>query len=48
MERDLTFTLSKHASDQMVLRGISEDIVWKTILKPDQIVNEEGRKCINL
>lgn len=38
------FVLSKHALDQIKLRGISEGLVWKVLENPDQIVNEDGKK----
>jgi len=43
MERN-PFVLSKHALDQIKLRGISEEIIWNTLENPDHIVTEEGKK----
>jgi hypothetical protein len=40
----MDFEFSKHALEQMELRGISKDIVKKILVKPEQIRNEDGNK----
>ena len=40
----MEFVISKHALEQMDLRGISKDIVTKILNAPDQIREEEGKK----
>lgn len=44
MKKELTFKLSKHALEQMGLRGISEEVVRKILLNPDQIKIDDGKK----
>ncbi len=44
MEKGLTFKFSKHALEQMELRGISKEIVKKILLNPIQVRTEEGKK----
>lgn len=44
MEKDKIFKFSKHALEQMELRGISKEIVRKILLAPDQIKTEDGQK----
>ena len=38
------FTISKHAREQMSLRGISEEIVIHVLENPQQILSESNKK----
>lgn len=40
----MNFEFSKHALEQMELRGIPKDVVKKILAHPEQIRDEEGEK----
>lgn len=44
MQKDSNFKFSKHALEQMELRGISKEVVKKILLNPIQVRTEEGKK----
>ena len=44
MEKDRIFKFSKHALEQMELRGILKETVRKVLLTPDHIKTEDGKK----
>lgn len=40
----MNFKFSKHASEQLELRGIPKEVVEKILANPEQIREEEGNK----
>ena len=44
MDKGLDFKFSKHALEQMELRGIFKETVRKVLLTPDHIKTEDGKK----
>ena len=39
----MLFNISKHARDQMKLRGIEESIVWGILTEPGQVITSEDK-----
>ncbi|MGB3780271.1 MAG: DUF4258 domain-containing protein [Tunicatimonas sp.] len=40
------FVLSKHAKEQLAIRRIDQELVWKTVEKPQQEIEEGSGKKI--
>jgi hypothetical protein len=39
----MEFYISKHAVDQMNLRGVKETLVWEILNNPDQVIINEDK-----